>query len=76
MSRISGKTDVYKLSIELDVNTDIFPMHKGVSYALVLANWLSNEDQDYDLFEAQNQAAGGYPGQDKAGQGSNLIDQY
>ena len=26
VSRISGKTEVHKLQIELDINTDIYPM--------------------------------------------------
>ena len=53
VSRISGKSEVYKLSIELDVNTDIYPMQKGVPYDMVFANWLTNGDQDFDLFENQ-----------------------
>ena len=51
MSRISGKTEVHKLQIELDVNTDIYPMKQGSYYALVLANSLTADGaEEFDLF--------------------------
>ena len=62
---------MYKLAIELDVNTDIYPMQKGMSYSLVLANWLNNGDQEFDLFENQ-QSPQGY----NADMGNNLIDKF
>ena len=51
VSRISGKSEVFKLGVELDVNTDIYPMQKGVHYSLVLANSLTaNGNEEFDLF--------------------------
>ena len=51
VSRISGETVVHKLQIELDVNTDIYPMDKDSFYALVLANSLTADgNEEFDLF--------------------------
>ena len=72
VSRISGETVVHKLQIELDVNTDIYPMDKDSFYALVLANSLTADgNEEFDLFRQGSTA--GAPGADA---GSNLIDQY
>ena len=73
VSRISGKTETNKLEIELDVNTDIYPMAKGQYYALVLANSLTADGvEEFDLFRhANTNSAADHPMQ-----GSNLIDQY
>ena len=55
VSRISGKTEVHKLEIELDVNSEIYPMLKGQYYALVLANSLTSDgNEDFDLFRHTN----------------------
>ena len=73
MSRISGKTEVQKLEIELDVNTDIYTMKKGSYYALVLANSLTADGaEEFDLFRHANSGAG----QATADAAGNLIDQY
>ena len=72
VSRISGKTEVHKLQIELDVCTDIYPMKKDSYYALVLANSLTADGaEEFDLFRHGGGATDG-----GADQGSNLIDQY
>ncbi len=42
---------MHKLDIELDVNTDIYPMQKDGSYALVIANSLTADgNEEFDLF--------------------------
>ena len=57
-----------KLQIELDVNTDLYPMTKGAYYALVLTNSLTPDGaENYDLFTNNAQGESG---------GNNLIDQY
>ena len=74
VSRISGKTEVHKLEIELDVNTDIYAMQKGSYYEIVLANSLTADGaEEFDLFRHTNtnQAQ-----QDANGASTNLIDQY
>ena len=67
---------MHKLEIELDVNTDIYPMQKGAFYALVLANSLTADGvEEFDLFRHTNAAdQGGDVAM--AGASSNLIDQY
>ena len=76
VSRISGKTIVGKLEIELDVNTDIYPMVQGQNYALVLANFITSDpNEEFDLF--RHNAPGATAGGDVAmGSGSNLLDQF
>ena len=38
--------------IELDVNTDIYPMQKDCTYAMVIANSLTADgNQGFDLFK-------------------------
>ena len=75
VSRISGTSEVHRLDIELDVNTEIYPMQKGQYYALVLANSLTADGvEEFDLFRHANQNA---PGADNnMSGGANLIDQY
>ena len=77
VSRISGKTEVHKLAIELDVNTDIYPMEKSQYYALVLATSLTSDgNEDFDLFRHTNQGVAAGADANMQGAGSNLIDQY
>ena len=65
---------MHKLDIELDINTDIYPMQKGSWYALVLANSLTADGiEEFDLFRHAN--ATGAAGADQSGS-ANLIDQY
>ena len=52
VSRISGKTEPNNFEIELDVNTDIYPMQKDCTYAMVIANSLTADgNQEFDLFK-------------------------
>ena len=70
VSRISAKTEVHKLDIELDVNTDVYPMSKETFYGLCLARSLTADGQeDFDLFRHGDARA-----QDDSA--SNIIDQY
>jgi len=41
VSRIEAKSEVNKLEIELDINTDIYPMEKDAYYAMALASSLN-----------------------------------
>ena len=51
VSRISGITSTLKLTVELDVNTEIYPIEKDRNYALVLATSLTPDlNEDFDLF--------------------------
>ena len=51
VSRISGKLLISDCSIELDVNTDIYPMEENQEYKFSLANYLGADGADeYDLF--------------------------
>ena len=68
MSRISGTTESHHLQVELDVNTDIYPVKTETFYGFVLANSLTEDGaEDFDLFRSQA------PGADSA---PSLIDQY
>ena len=52
MSRIQvEETGIHKLKIEMDINTDIYPMQEKSFYALVLASSLTADGaEDFDLF--------------------------
>ena len=55
VSRITGKSEVHKLEISLDVNTDIYPMEKGQFYAIVLATSITSDGvEEFDLFRHTN----------------------
>ena len=69
MSRIEAKSEVNKFDIELDVNTDIYPMENQAYYAMALASSLNPDgSEEFDVFQYQNEGAQG-------GMGS-LLDQY
>ena len=77
MSRISGKSEVHKLEIELDVNTEIYPMQKSQYYAIVLSNSLTADGaEDFDLFRHTNSSAAQGADTNMQSTGTNLIDQY
>ena len=58
-----------KLEIELDVNTDIYPMEKDAYYAMAIASSVNLDgSEDFDLFRYQHEGSAD-------GMGS-LLDQY
>ena len=55
VSRISGSTEILKLNIELDVNTDIYQIQEGSMYEFCLANSLTQDAaEEFDLFRNNN----------------------
>ena len=69
VSRIEAKSEVNKLDIELDVNTDIYPMEKDAYYAMAIASSVNLDGtEDFDLFKYQHEGS-------HDGHGS-LLDQY
>lgn len=51
MSRVEAKCEVSGLLIDLDVNTDIYPMEVGAHYALALVKSINPDgSQDFDIF--------------------------
>ena len=69
MSRVEATSEVSNFYIELDVNTDIYPMENGAYYAMALASSLTPDgSEEFDIFQYQNEGAQG-------GMGS-LLDQY
>jgi preprotein translocase subunit SecB len=46
VSRICATSEVNKLSIELDVNTEIYQMDKDVYYKMVLASSVNADGSD------------------------------
>ena len=70
MSRIAARSQVNRLEIELDVNTDIYPMAQNEFYKLVLASSVNADGSDnFDIIQYENQ------GSASGGMGA-LIDQY
>ena len=71
VSRIAATSSVNKFAIELDVNTDIYPMDQGEFYKLVLATSVNADGSDtFDIIQYENQGSAA-----NAGMGA-LIDQY
>ena len=69
VSRISAQSKVNKLQIELDVNTDIYPMDAGAYYKLLLASSVNADGSDnFDIVRYENEGA-------QAGM-ETLFDQY
>ena len=61
-----------KLEVQLDVNTDIYPMEKDAYYAMCIASSINTDgSEEFDIFRYQSE--GSVAGPD--GQGS-LLDQY
>ena len=51
VSRITGETLVSHFEIELDVNTDIYPMKVSENYDICIANSLTADgNEEFDLF--------------------------
>ena len=70
MSRIEARSEVMKIDIELDVNTDVYPMEKDAYYSMVIANSVNLDgSEEFDILRYD--AAGGA----SDGLGS-LLDQY
>jgi len=69
VSRICATSEVNKLAIELDVNTEIYQMEKDVYYKMVLASSVNADGSDqFDIIRFENEGS-------ESGMGS-LIDQY
>ena len=70
MSRINAQSKVNKLTIELDINTNIYPIQEGAFYKLVLATSVNSDGSDgFDIVKYEN------VGSAASGMGQ-LIDQY
>lgn len=70
MSRIVASSQVNRLEIELDVNSEIYPMAQGEFYKLVLATSVNADGSEaFDIIQYENQ------GSSSGGMGA-LIDQY
>ena len=73
VSRIEAKSQIMKIDIELDVNTDIYPMEKDAYYSMVLANSVNQDGtEDFDILRYDHQGSSGAA---HDGHGS-LLDQY
>lgn len=71
MSRISASSKVNKLAIELDINTDIYPIQEGAFYSFVLATSVNSDGSDgFDIVKYENKEDS-----DASGMGA-LIDLY
>ena len=69
VSRICAEARVNKLSIELDINSDIYPMEQHSFYKMVLATSVNADGSDtFDIMRYENEGSA-------SGMGS-LIDQY
>ena len=69
VSRIQAESRVNKLKIELDVNTDIYPMTEGAFYSMVLATSLNADGhENFDIIKYENEGTA-------SGMGS-LLEQY
>ena len=69
VSRINAEARVNKLSIELDINSDIYPMEANAFYKMVLATSVNADGSDtFDIMRYENEGSA-------SGMGS-LIDQY
>ena len=72
VSRIQAHSEVHKMKIELDVNTDIYPMEEGACYKLCLATSVNSDGSDgFDIIRYENQEAN--EGGEKHG---SLVDQF
>ena len=71
VSRIEAKSEVMKLDIQLDVNTDIYPMEKEAYYSMVLATSINTDgSEEFDLFRYQHEGSSGPEGL------GSLMEQY
>jgi len=52
VSRIEAKSEVLKLEIQLDVNTDIYPMDKEGYYSMAIASSINLDgSEEFDYFK-------------------------
>ena len=69
VSRVSATSQTFKLQIELDINTEIYPVEEGAFYKLVIASSVNADGSDtFDMIRYENEGS-------KSGLGT-LIDQY
>ena len=55
MSRVVARSEVMKIDIEFDVNSDIYPMEEGSYYSMVLANSVNLDGSaDFDILRYDN----------------------
>ena len=55
VSRIGAKSQVNRLEIELDVNSEIYPMAAGEFYKMVLASSVNADGSDnFDIIQYEN----------------------
>lgn len=58
VSRISAHSALNKLSVELDVNTDLYPMDKGEFYKMVIASSITADGSEhFDVMRHQGEGA-------------------
>lgn len=71
VSRIEAVSEVNKLEIELDVNTDIYPMEKDGYYAMVIASSINQDSStEFDFLRFNSEAGASADGH------GMLLDQY
>ena len=67
VSRIAATSQTFKLQIELDINTEIYPIEEGAFYKLVIASSVNADGSDtFDMIRYENEGS-------KSGMGT-LID--
>lgn len=50
VSRIHAESEVNKFEVQLDVNTDLYPMEKEAYYAMCLASSINTDgSEDFDI---------------------------
>lgn len=58
VSRIQATSEVNKLSIELDINTEIYPVNKGEYYKLFLASSVNSDgSENFDIIRYENEGS-------------------
>jgi len=58
VSRVEAKSEVNKFEIELDVNTDIYPMEKDALYSMVITSSLTQDaSEEFDIFAYKNEGS-------------------
>jgi hypothetical protein len=58
VSRISAHSKVNKLVIELDINTEIYPVEENAFYKMVLASSVNADGSDtFDIIRYENEGS-------------------
>jgi hypothetical protein len=58
VSRILAHSKVNKLQIELDVNTEIYPMEENAFYKMVIASSVNSDGSDqFDIIRYENEGS-------------------